>query len=838
MTKYGKIFRKIQLSEWKGRYFDYKRFKQFIKRNNPDNIFPIQKDEKKEKDEKDKEKGNDNNVYETLEEKIKYFTDELDKEIKRVYVFFSNKEKKLYKDINKCLHQKEDYAEYELNEYLTQFNLLLELSAYNHNLSIFIYYNLKAVLKILKKFDKKIVGKKNKEKHILFNYIQKKLEEQNSDILYLFRFKMIDEVNALMENLIKKLKDQLKINKKKFKREELLNDDGNNIISINSFDNENNENTADLIEKKSNENNNKGLFYNDVYNNVEIIYKKIKKYMTNIDLFAMNTIKLFRPWKQFLRISSDIGSRLMQINQEGNEIDDDYSKRKKSLALNFNFSTENKFNIMITLFHGFFYCFSFSVIIPTYTDYIDDFTDEKYFYGLLMMMAPIGALFGFLYETHLFKRSTKIPYILSIVEIIVGNLFYIFAKKLEQISFLFIGRFLIGISNLRTHNKMYIINYLSKKDTNFYLTMFHGASILGSFTGFFINVFYDSNTFSSFETFILTEKTIGSLINLVVAIAFLIFVIIKYSEAKSDSFNRLTVSQAHKFNKDDNLSLNATLSEDGHNMSIDIQRDSIMVENIDAELEIFNKKNKYDDTNLVTRSVNEIAEQEKENLKALIKAYFVFIFIVFTTKYINEAIVIYFGLNLIKENPEFLKEHHWVHGLVLSGAYLLVILCVLALSKKVECTRDKFFLIIILSLNLINCSLLIFFSQNKIEILIICSALAIILSNLIQKTASHYFFNIIPSYYILCRIQGNILINIITTLGRIVSSGLLIAYEKNQEYEIVDEFFNAVYYIIMTLLSLLSLLFYCIYYSDIRVKAISRIIKNVNKNEIQIATDV
>ena len=838
MTKYGKIFRKIQLSEWKGRYFDYKRFKQFIKRNNPDNIFPIQKDEKKEKDEKDKEKENDNNVYETLEEKIKYFTDELDKEIKRVYVFFSNKEKKLYKDINKCLHQKEDYAEYELNEYLTQFNLLLELSAYNHNLSIFIYYNLKAVLKILKKFDKKIVGKKNKEKHILFNYIQKKLEEQNSDILYLFRFKMIDEVNALMENLIKKLKDQLKINKKKFKREELLNDDGNNIISINSFDNENNENTADLIEKKSNENNNKGLFYNDVYNNVEIIYKKIKKYMTNIDLFAMNTIKLFRPWKQFLRISSDIGSRLMQINQEGNEMDDDYSKRKKSLALNFNFSTENKFNIMITLFHGFFYCFSFSVIIPTYTDYIDDFTDEKYFYGLLMMMAPIGALFGFLYETHLFKRSTKIPYILSIVEIIVGNLFYIFAKKLEQISFLFIGRFLIGISNLRTHNKMYIINYLSKKDTNFYLTMFHGASILGSFTGFFINVFYDSNTFSSFETFILTEKTIGSLINLVVAIAFLIFVIIKYSEAKSDSFNRLTVSQAHKFNKDDNLSLNATLSEDGHNMSIDIQRDSIMVENIDAELEIFNKKNKYDDTNLVTRSVNEIAEQEKENLRALIKAYFVFIFIVFTTKYINEAIVIYFGLNLIKENPEFLKEHHWVHGLVLSGAYLLVILCVLALSKKVECTRDKFFLIIILSLNLINCSLLIFFSQNKIEILIICSALAIILSNLIQKTASHYFFNIIPSYYILCRIQGNILINVITTLGRIVSSGLLIAYEKNQEYEIVDEFFNAVYYIIMTLLSLLSLLFYCIYYSDIRVKAISRIIKNDNKNEIQIATDV
>ena len=828
MTKYGKKFRKVQLSEWKGRYFDYKRFKQFIKRNNPDNLFPIQEEDKKEK-----EKEKDNNLYETLEDKTKHFTEELDKEIKRVFVFFTNKEKKLYKDINKCLHQKEDYAEFELNEYYTQFNILLELSVYNFNLSVFTYYNLKAVLKILKKFDKKIVGRKNKKKHILFYYIQAKLEEQNSDMLYLFRFKMIDEVNALMENLIKELKDQLKNNKKKFKREEQANEDGNNLIND---DGNEKENEDDLIDK----NNNKGVYYNEVYNSVEVIYKKIKKNMKNIDLIAMSTIKLFRPWKQFLRISSEIGSRLMQMNQESFDNDEDFFLKRKSLVNNLSFSIENKFNIMITLFHGFFYCFSFSVIIPTYADYIDEFTDKKYFYGLLMMMAPIGALVGFLYETMFFKCSTKIPYILSLIEIILGNFLYIFAKKFEQISFLFIGRFLIGISNLRTHNKMYIINYLSRKDTTFFLTMFHGASILGSFTGFFINIFYSHKTFSTLDTIILSEKTLGSIINLVVAIAFLIFIIVKYSEAKSESFSKLAITQnnSNRISKDDSLDLNASSSDDGQNVSIDIQRDSIMVENIDAELEKFNKKNKYDDTNLVTRSVHEIAEQEKDNLKVLMKAYFVFILIVFTTKYINEAIVIYFGMNLIKENDNYLKENHWIHGLILSLAYLFVILCILALSKKIECTQDKFFLIIILSLNLINCSFLIYFAQYVKEILVICSALAIILSNLIQKTASHYFFNIIPNSYILCKIQGNILINIITTIGRIVSSALLIAYQKNQEYEDIDEYFNAIYYMIMTLLSLLSLLFYCIYYSDIRVKAISRIIKNDNKDEIHMATDV
>ena len=117
MAKYGKKFRKVQIADWKGKYFDYKRFKKFIKINsNPQNLLPIQNDDKD---------NNENIPLETLEDKIKKFTEELDKEIKRIYVFFTNKEKKLYKDINKYLHQKEDYQDFELSEYLSQFNSLL-----------------------------------------------------------------------------------------------------------------------------------------------------------------------------------------------------------------------------------------------------------------------------------------------------------------------------------------------------------------------------------------------------------------------------------------------------------------------------------------------------------------------------------------------------------------------------------------------------------------------------------------------------------------------------------------------------------------------------------------
>ena len=74
---------------------------------------------------------------------------------------------------------------------------LNDLSILSLNISEFIYYNLKAVMKILKKYDKKVIGSEFKHLYIKINYIQAKLEEQNSDILYLIKFKMIDEINLI-----------------------------------------------------------------------------------------------------------------------------------------------------------------------------------------------------------------------------------------------------------------------------------------------------------------------------------------------------------------------------------------------------------------------------------------------------------------------------------------------------------------------------------------------------------------------------------------------------------------------------------------------------------------
>ena len=141
MAKYGKKFRKIQRDEWKQKYFDYKKAKQLIKKFNKEKDMP-------NAIENNNQEPNAVDEFDKLNQMITDFTDFLDKDIKKVYIFFTNKEKKLYKDINKYLHQKEDYPDFDLSEYMVHFNLLYELSKYNFILSIFVYYNLKAVLKI------------------------------------------------------------------------------------------------------------------------------------------------------------------------------------------------------------------------------------------------------------------------------------------------------------------------------------------------------------------------------------------------------------------------------------------------------------------------------------------------------------------------------------------------------------------------------------------------------------------------------------------------------------------------------------------------------------------
>lgn len=90
-----------------------------------------------------------------LETWSKEFEQSIDKDVKKVYIFYTNKERTLYKNINESLHAKDYYEKLDLAAFLNEFKKLGETSELSLKLSDFIYYNLKAVLKILKNSIKK-----------------------------------------------------------------------------------------------------------------------------------------------------------------------------------------------------------------------------------------------------------------------------------------------------------------------------------------------------------------------------------------------------------------------------------------------------------------------------------------------------------------------------------------------------------------------------------------------------------------------------------------------------------------------------------------------------------
>lgn len=778
MVKYGKEFRRNQNLEWRDKYFDYKAKKKMINEY-------IKK--------KEGIANNDISFLADLEKWTSEFEQSLDKDIKKVYIFFANKERTLFKCLNESLHLKDSYGNFDLATYLNELKKLKELSDLSLKMSYFIFYNLKAVIKILKKFDKKVITPKNKDYQIRMNYIQTKIEEQNSDILYLIKFKIIDEVNVLLENLINHLMKEFKSNK------DILEEDSNEKDLENK-----------LIEELP-----------DMKDATKIIndsYDQIKSHIQEIDKVSARVQKLFMPWKDFLKISTDINSKFLQITRESNV----NVERTQSLAQTMAVSKDSKYNIFIVLAHGFLYMFSFSVIIPSsfliFEKFNLDYDKSIIYWAILMMMAPLGTLFNYLYEAFLFKKSTKKPLVISCIGLIIGNVLYVIALGLDQIELLLIGRFICGLFNLRTHNKMYIINFLTQKDISFYLTMFHTTSILGLSVGFLLNT---GILFIEVNNIYFNNLTIGALISIIFSFILLIISLAMFTEAHSNKFNITSMQMFGEgiINDDDGFNSD-------RDFSYTVRKQTTVLKDIDSQLGNFNKENRFDDTNLVSKSVSELALREEGQLHYLLKDFIVYFLIIITTKFINESIYFNSFIFLLDKDD----DNRWIISLILGASYGLILLVELSLSRKYKFITERTLIIILLFLLfLVNLMFVILYNiENSLYFLV---SLNIIITSITEKYVAHLFLYIMPENYIICRINGNVFINIFSMISRIICSALLLLSIFEIEYKYII-------FIVMTTLCFICLLLYGIFFKEIRIKAINRILKSNPTDEIKIATEV
>jgi hypothetical protein len=110
----------------------------------------------------------------------------------------------------------------------------------------------------------------------------------------------------------------------------------------------------------------------------------------------------------------------------------------------------------------------------------------------------------------------------------------------------------------------------------------------------------------------------------------------------------------------------------------------------------------------------------------------------------------------------------------------------------------------------------------------------IILSNLLEKTASSFFSKIIPNDFKVFDIKGNTVINIVSNIGRILGAMIPILSEK---YDLIQ--MNKGTFIYFICLSVVTLSFMILFYDDLRIKAISRILfDNEKGHQLQIPNEI
>ena len=268
-----------------------------------------------------------------------------------------------------------------------------------------------------------------------------KLEEQNSDILYLLKFKMIDEVCALIEALQLSLKQNYLKNKTSMKNDKVNPD-------------------ALLANEQNKKSLNASEVHSDISNSNHLITRNVKR----VDRINYNVKTLFKPWDDFLKISSELQSKLyaitkestdksdIELNQKESDLDDTFGntladntnifpnssqmvslsvlyKKNSSIMSNVYFSKNNLTNITITLIHTFVYMFSFAVTIPTNPHYLKLLHKDIYYSAMVNLCLLAGVLLSFSYSTIWSSKKTKSSIIFSTILLLIGNVIYSLSQK-------------------------------------------------------------------------------------------------------------------------------------------------------------------------------------------------------------------------------------------------------------------------------------------------------------------------------------------------------------------------------------------------------------------------
>jgi hypothetical protein len=115
---------------------------------------------------------------------------------------------------------------------------------------------------------------------------------------------------------------------------------------------------------------------------------------------------------------------------------------------------------------------------------------------------------------------------------------------------------------------------------------------------------------------------------------------------------------------------------------------------------------------------------------------------------------------------------------------------------------------------------------DNVKLYMLASGSLIVFTSLFENTASMVFTKIIPSNYEVMKVNGSKIINYVSVIGRIIGS-LMLFIMSGFDYVMI----NRVVYGVTAGLFVLILLIILVLYSNLRVKAIARILRDRNRRK-------
>ncbi len=447
-----KKYNNFKIEKWKDKYINFDLLYKLINDTQEETMIVINEIE---------ENKNSKNEFKNL----------LKKEIKNFFLFYVDVERKLYLKINERLHKINTYNSLTKKEIVNEYNSLYQILLLSGNLIAYAYINLLIIDDILKKYEQKF------ENNLYSNFLIEILDCYNSDLAYVFQFKIINEIFIIIDNLI----NELEI-----------------FFNINTLENDSNSS-------------------NKIFNSYKL---NLEKLFTQIENLYNEVQSINKKWNIIIKNNDNV----LTIEND-----------TKSFFSNI-ISKDNKFNIYISIFQTWFSLFIYTQFYPTLYYILKN--ENIKFCGLIIGTTYIGEGLSLLIFNYWVKFNFKIPMIYSKIVFILGNIVYYIGSYYQNYFMFFFSTFFFGFGSTIFINRNYIINFIPKRKLSLYLKYLKFFSIFGMICGpliVLLNYYLEKIIIKESYTFI-SKGRIISIFNLILSLFELIFIMIFYTEPVDQNF--------------------------------------------------------------------------------------------------------------------------------------------------------------------------------------------------------------------------------------------------------------------------------------------------------------